>query len=69
MHPLTWVGVILTIIGVTLIFLPILGRYVDLAHIPWWLIYVHRSDGFIFVTSPLLIGLFVISVVTYLLMR
>jgi len=68
-HPLTWVGVVLIVIGVVLVLLPILGRYVDLTKIPWWLIYVYKSDGFYFVTSPLLIGLFVISVVTYLLMR
>jgi len=68
MHPFTWVGVILIIIGAALILLPILGRYVDLAHTPWWLIYVYKSDGFYFVTSPLLIVLFILSV-AYSLMR
>ena len=69
MHPLTWAGVVLIMIGAVLVLLPILGRYVDLTKIPWWLIYVYKSDGFYFVTSPLLIGLFVILVVTFLLMR
>ena len=68
MHPLTWAGVVLIIIGVTLILLPILGRYVDLTHIPWWLIYVYKSDGFYFATSPLLIVLFILSL-AYSLMR
>jgi len=68
-HPLTCIGVVLIIIGLTLVLLPILGRYVDLAHIPWWLIYVYKSDGFYFVTSPLLIALFVLSVIIYFLMR
>jgi len=68
MHPLTWAGVVLIVIGVALILLPILGRYVDLAHIPWWLIYVYKSDGFYFATSPLLIVLFILSL-AYSLMR
>lgn len=66
MHPLTWTGVVLITIGVVLILLPILGRFIDLAHIPWWLIYVYKGDGFYFVTSPLLILLFILSVVYYL---
>jgi hypothetical protein len=69
MDPITWVGVILIIIGVVIVLLPILGRYVDLSHIPWWLIYVYRSDGFYFITSPLLIVIFVVSVIIYLLMH
>jgi hypothetical protein len=69
MDPITWVGVILIIIGVVIVLLPILGGYVDLSHIPWWLIYVHRSDGFYFITSPLLIVIFVVSVIIYLLMH
>jgi len=68
MHPLTWAGVVLIIIGAALVLLPILGRYVDLTNIPWWLIYVYKSDGFYFATSPLLIVLFILSV-AYSLMR
>jgi len=68
MHPLTWAGVVLIVIGAMLILLPILGRYVDLTHIPWWLIYVYKSDGFYFATSPLLIVLFILSL-AYSLMR
>jgi hypothetical protein len=42
---------------------------VDLSRIPWWLIYVYRSDGFYFITSPFLIVIFVVSVIVYLLMH
>jgi hypothetical protein len=69
MDPITWVGVILIIIGVVIVLLPILGRYVDLSRIPWWLIYIYKSDGFYFITSPLLIVIFVLSVIIYLLMH
>jgi hypothetical protein len=69
MHPLTWVGAVLIVIGVVLVLLPILGRYVDLARVPWWLIYIYKSDGFYFVTSPLLIVLFILSLAYSLLMR
>jgi hypothetical protein len=68
MHPLTWVGAVLIVIGVVLVLLPILGRYVDLARVPWWLIYIYKSDGFYFVTSPLLIVLFILSLAYSLLM-
>ena len=69
MDPITCVGVILIIIGVVIVLLPILGRYADLSRIPWWLIYVYRSDGFYFITSPFLIAIFVVSVIIYLLMH
>jgi hypothetical protein len=69
MHPLTWVGAVLIVIGVVLVLLPILGRYIDLARVPWWLIYIYKSDGFYFVTSPLLIVLFILSLAYSLLMR
>jgi hypothetical protein len=68
-HPLTWIGVSLILIGVALVLLPIIGRYVDLARIPWWLVYVYRSNGFYFVTSPLLIMLSLLSVVIHFLKR
>lgn len=66
-HPLTWAGIVLIVIGIALVLLPILGKYIDFARVPWWLIYVYKSDGFYFVTSPLLIALFLLSVI--LLMR
>lgn len=68
-HPLTLIGVVLIILGIALVLLPIMGRHVDLAHIPWWLVYVYKSDGFCFATSPLLIALSAISIIVYLLRR
>jgi len=65
-HPLTWAGIILIVIGVVLVLLPIFGRYIDFARVPWWLIYVYQSDGFYFVTSPLLIALFLLSVILFM---
>ncbi|MDI6820409.1 MAG: hypothetical protein QMC89_05860 [Candidatus Hodarchaeaceae archaeon] len=64
-HPLTWAGIVLIVIGVALVLLPILGKYIDFARVPWWLIYVYRSDGFYFVTSPLLILLFLLSAILF----
>lgn len=68
-HPFFILGMFLILLGVALVLLPIIGRYVDLSGIPPWLIYVYRSDGFCFVTSPLLIVISLISVLIYLLMR
>lgn len=69
MHPLTWLGIALILVGAALVLLPILGKYIDLSQVPPWLIYVYRSDGFYFVTSPLLLALSAISLITYFLMR
>jgi hypothetical protein len=49
--------------------LPIVGRYIDVSKIPWWVIYVYHSDGFYFVTSPLLLILSLISIIIYFLSR
>ncbi len=69
MHPLTWAGLLLIAIGATLVLLPFLGKYLELARVPCWVLYVYRSDGFYFVTSPILILLFVLSAIFYLLAR
>jgi len=68
-HPLTWLGVALILIGIAFVLLPIVGRYVDLSSIPSWLIYVYRSDGFYFVTSPLLIAISIVTIIFYILAR
>ncbi len=69
MHPLTWLGIALILVGAALVLLPILGKYIDLSHVPHWLIYVYRSDGFYFITSPLLLALSAIALIAYLLTR
>jgi hypothetical protein len=55
MHQLAWLGFAFILIGVALVVLPIIGKYIDLSQIPSWVIYIYRKNGFYFVTSPLLI--------------
>ncbi len=66
---ITLLGIALILIGVALVALPMIGKYVDLSKIPSWIIYVYRSNGFYFVTSPLLILLSLISLTIFILMR
>lgn len=68
-HPLTWLGAALILVGIAFVLLPIVGKYVDFSSIPSWLIYVHRSDGFYFVTSPLLIAISIVTIIFYILAR
>jgi hypothetical protein len=68
-HQLTWLGVAFVLIGVALIALPLLGRHIDFSKIPPWLVYVHRGDGFYFVTSPFLLLLSILSLAIYLLKK
>ncbi|MDI6642879.1 MAG: hypothetical protein QMD95_02375 [Candidatus Hodarchaeaceae archaeon] len=69
MHPLTWLGIALILIGVAFVLLPIIGKYVDFLQVPSWLVYVYHSDGFYFVTSPILIVLSLLAFITFLLTR
>lgn len=66
-HPLTWLGIFLILLGVALVILPAVGKYVDLSKVPPWLIYIYHSDGFYFVTSPLLIALSAVALIFFLL--
>lgn len=66
-HPLTWLGIFLILLGVALVILPAVGRYIDLSKVPPWLIYIYHSDGFYFVTSPLLILLSAVALIFFLL--
>ncbi len=66
--PLQIFGIILIALGAILLALPILlERLPSLEDIPWLLIYVYRSDGFTFVTSPILIIISLASLLWYLL--
>jgi len=69
MHPLTWLGIALILTGVALVLLPVLGKYIDLSQVPSWLIYIYHSDGFYFVTSPLLLVLSAATLIAYFLTR
>ncbi len=66
-HPLTWLGIFLILLGVALVILPAVGRYIDLSKVPPWLVYIYHSDGFYFVTSPLLVLLSAVALIIFLL--
>ena len=68
-HPLTWLGISLILIGIAIVLVPIVGRYIDLSQVPPWLIYIYQSNGFYFVTSPLLLMLSIAAFIVYFLMR
>lgn len=68
MNQLTWLGIAFILVGVSLIVLPLLGKYLP-SEIPWWLVYVYRSDGFFFATSPLLLAISAVSALVYFLNR
>jgi hypothetical protein len=55
--------------GVALVLIPVLGAHFDLSKIPSWLVYIYRSNGFCFVTSPVLIALSILSILGYLLVK
>jgi hypothetical protein len=59
-------GLILIALGVLLIAIPLLARLVpSLERLPPILLWVYKSDGFYFATSPMLIIISVISIVLY----
>ena len=57
-NPFNVFGLTLILIGVALLIVPIIAKIIptiDLEKIPWPILYVYRNDGFVFITSPLLI--------------
>jgi hypothetical protein len=65
----TLLGIAFILIGIALVLIPVIGNYVDLSRVPWWIIYVYRSDGFVFVTSPILLILSAVSIIIAILFR
>jgi hypothetical protein len=58
------------ILGVLLFIAPILLEQLpSLRNLPWILLYIYRRDGFVFVTSPLLLIISVVSLLWWLLIR
>jgi hypothetical protein len=68
--PLTLFGVILIAAGIVLVALPLIAKHIpNVEDIPWIILWVHRSDGFVFATSPILIIISIISLVIHLATR
>jgi len=56
------VGILFLILGLLLFITPFLLRVIpSLESIPWFILYIYKRDGFVFVTSPILIVLSIIS--------
>jgi ribose/xylose/arabinose/galactoside ABC-type transport system permease subunit len=63
-------GIMLIILGVLLFIAPLLLEKVpSLESIPWIILYVYRRNGFVFVTSPLLIIISILSLLWWILTR
>ncbi|MEM3420965.1 MAG: hypothetical protein QW835_03585 [Candidatus Hadarchaeum sp.] len=68
-NAITLLGVAFILIGIALVLIPVIGNYIDLSKVPWWIIYVYRSDGFVFVTSPILLIISAVSIIIAILTR
>ena len=69
-HSLQLLGILCMILGVLLFIAPILLEQLpSLRNLPWILLYIYRRDGFVFVTSPLLLIISVVSLLWWLLTR
>ncbi len=63
-------GWLLILLGFLFVALPYVVKVLPVVDkIPWWIIWVYRSDGFTFATSPILILISILSVVINLLRR
>ncbi len=56
----TLIGVLLIILGALFVLAPIITRYITIDDIPSWLLFVYKRGSFYFVTSPILILIFVV---------
>ena len=46
-NPFTYLGILLIILGLLFVAIPFIGRYVDVEKIPWVILWVYKSDGFV----------------------
>ena len=70
LHFLQVLGIMLMVLGALLFIAPILlEKMPSLESIPWIILYVYRRDGFVFVTSPLLIMISIVSLLWWILTR
>lgn len=68
--PFTFLGLVLIILGVILVALPFISRFIpNIERVPWILLWIYRKDGFVFITSPILIIISMISLIIHLLSR
>ena len=60
----TILGMILIISGILLLLLPVIAEHIpNLDKIPWILLWTYKTDNFVFITSPLLIIITIISLI------
>ena len=66
--PFTLIGVMFIVAGIILVILPLIAQHLpSLQKIPWIIIWTYKSGNFVFVTSPILIIITIISfILTYL---
>ena len=68
--PLTVLGVLLIVVGAVLVALPLIAKYIrNVDAVPWIILWVYRSDGFVFATSPILIIVSLVSLILHLVTR
>jgi len=63
------IGAFLILLGGLFILAPIITRYIGLEDIPSWLLYVYKRGSFYFVTSPILILIFLVVLLWRLLIQ
>ncbi|GBC75742.1 hypothetical protein HRbin06_01064 [archaeon HR06] len=65
----TLLGIFFILLGIALLLLPLLTKVINLQNlekIPPLLLYIYKSDGFYFITSPLLLIISLIFLFLYL---
>jgi len=68
LHFIQLLGVVLIVLGALFFIAPLLfEKMPSLERIPWIILYVYRTDGFIFATSPILIIVSIASLLLWML--
>ena len=56
LQPFTLIGIIFIVMGIILVLLPFIVQYIpSLEGLPWLILWVYKTDNFIFATSPVLL--------------
>ena len=65
--PLTLLGILLIAVGAVLVALPLIAKHIpSLEDLPWIIVWVYRTDGFVFAASPILIIISIASLIIHL---